>query len=94
MKQVEVTKITIKIGDKEIQLTPAEARELQRVLTDTIGDGHRAINPVIVPYPFPVIHPYSPYPFWEVTWYTGQPDSTSGKMAGCEVTYSLGQTAA
>lgn len=36
-ERVEVSGINIKIGDKEIPLTPAQAKELQDVLNDMFG---------------------------------------------------------
>jgi hypothetical protein len=37
-KKIEVSEIKIKIGDREIPLTLAEAKELQKILNDTFGE--------------------------------------------------------
>lgn len=90
MKQVEVTKIIVKINDKEIQLAPAEARELQRVLDDTLGAQRGKDKPIIVPCPVSYTYSYPrTYPYWEVIWVGGNTDSTGGKLPAREVTYSL-----
>ena len=84
-KKVEVSKINIKIGDKEIPLTLGEAKELQELLNKTFGEEKTVYvpgrsYPVTIPYPIP----YQPYrPYWEITWDSGIEN---------EMTYSLSDT--
>ena len=65
--QVEVNRIVLKVGGKEIPLRVEEARELKRLLIDLLGHDP---NTVYVPYPT-----YPSYPVWlPQHWYY----STSG----------------
>ena len=61
---VEVTEIKIRIGNREIVLTPGEARTLRDVLNDLIGPG--AAEPVYIPYPIQTQPLTSPWhePIW------------------------------
>ncbi len=43
-KQVSITKINIKIGETEISLTPEQAKELQGILNETLGEKQQVIN--------------------------------------------------
>jgi hypothetical protein len=40
-KEIEISKIIIKIGKKEIKLSPKEAKQLQTALNDTLGANTR-----------------------------------------------------
>lgn len=75
--QVEVSKINIKIGKKEISLSLGEANELMELLNETFGKGETVYlpgSPIIYPYPSPY---RTTWPnFWEIT--TG--DSSSGSI--------------
>ena len=78
-KQVEISKINIKIGTKEIPLTLSEAQELQQILNDTFG------KTVVIPSsPIVIERPVYPYPrrYWEVTWGTDTGSLTYSLMAG------------
>jgi len=55
----EIKKIVLEIGDKEIELTPDEAKELKDVLNNLFGEK----DIVYIPKPYPVYHPY---PHWWV----------------------------
>ncbi len=56
---VKVTLIKVKIGSREIELTPDEARRLSEVLNDLIGP--KTVQPVYIP-----VQPYPKWnePFW------------------------------
>ena len=66
---VQVTSIRFKVGEREIEFTPDEARALQRALRDVIGDiptgtewskdGQIWIDPNVEPWP---------YPSWSLNW--------------------------
>lgn len=67
-KTVEVKRIVIRIGDKEVSLLPDEARELKDILKAMFGDQAQIIT---VPTPYPVYPWYDytpPYQKWEITW--------------------------
>ncbi len=71
-KKVEVSKISLQIGKKNIELSLDEARELQQILADLLGleTGRKCkeitvipASPVVtVPYPYPV----RPKRYWEI----------------------------
>lgn len=79
--KVEISKINIKIGDKEIPLTLEEAQELRQILDDTFGQK-------MVVYPSTPIYIERPRPwrYWEptITWTT----TTSG-ISSKAATYTL-----
>lgn len=83
--KVEISKINIKIGDKEIPLTLEEAQELRQILDETFGQK-------MVVYPSPPIYIERPYPrpwrYWDtsVTWSNTAGDSS--KAAAYILTYS------
>lgn len=56
----ELKKIVLQIGEKEIELTPDEAKELKKVLGDLFGED----KTVFVPNPYPVYPYYRPYFTW------------------------------
>jgi hypothetical protein len=75
-KEVEISKIIIKIGKKEIKLSLEEARELQATLDDTLGTKETFIIPTYPVYPVveriiervverPQCPPYRIIPMWE-----------------------------
>lgn len=60
---VEIAKVTINLGDKTLELTPDEAKELKHILSELFGS-ERVVN---VPQPYPVyVRPY-PYGYWTVS---------------------------
>lgn len=58
----EITKIKLKIGEVEVELSVEDARDLKRALCDLFGEKQLA---PIVPSPYPV--PY-PVPVWPRPW--------------------------
>lgn len=67
-KSVVVSRIVIRIKDRELSLTPEEARELRDILERTVGPNTQSIKEY-VPYPvYP--HVYPPIPYWDTTIYT------------------------
>lgn len=62
-KEIKVSKIIINVGDKEIRVTPDEAKELYNVLSDLLGK--KEVNPYfypLIPY-YPKI--YKDYWIWD-----------------------------
>ena len=68
MSEISISKINIRIGKKEVELTPDEAKELQEILNETFGKKEI----VYIPSPYPVVQPvqpvYPPYRYWEITY--------------------------
>jgi len=59
-EKIEIKEITIKIGRRELKLTPEEVRELHNKLGDLLGKKNGV---QLVPY-----YPYYPvYPWWQPT---------------------------
>lgn len=72
--KVGILKINIKIGDKDITLSPEEAQELRQILDDTFGPKTVFLPsmPIIIEWPVAA----RPYRSWEpITWTC----STAGK---------------
>jgi hypothetical protein len=63
----EIKKIVLKIGDKEISLSPQEAKELKSVLNELFGDPITVREVHHLDWKLPYI-PASPYfgPMWQV----------------------------
>ena len=81
MDNVNISKINIKIGKKEISLTLEAAKELQRILNDIFGDTVFVPNcPITIPY---TVYPCPSYPSWEFTWATGTAVGTGGETLTC-----------
>jgi hypothetical protein len=92
---VKVEKIVIKIGDKEEEYTLEEAKKLQKLLNDLLGNKESIYIPV--PYSVPVPQPYIPYPYtvpytvpntspyWTITWGTSG-TSTNTPTVFCNIT--------
>lgn len=94
-KKVEVTKIVIRMGDKDAELTIEQARELKDALDSLLGTKGETVY-VPHPYPYPVPQPYPYYwrkRYWigEVDWntYTTISGTTTDRPTGTTVTYSL-----
>jgi len=65
-KTVEIEKIVIRVGQKEIPLSLQEAKELQEILNKTFGSGDRTIY---VDRPWIIERPYfPPYHYWGITY--------------------------
>ena len=65
----EITKLTLRIGERELELTLAEARELLCVLRDML-EGPTPFIPLPRPAPYP-----EPWPYPETTCTTSGPNS-------------------
>jgi hypothetical protein len=80
--KVKISKINIKIGDKEIPLTLEEAQELRQILDDTFGQKtvFYPSTPVIIERPY--VRPY-PYPYWSISY-----ENTTG-VIGSAATFTL-----
>jgi hypothetical protein len=66
-KKIEVTKVVIRIGDKPVELTIDQARELKDALNELLGSKETVYlpsSPVIIDRPYP--YPYTPY--WTITY--------------------------
>ena len=80
MDNVNISKINIKIGEKEISLTLEAAKELQRILNNTFGNTVFVPNcPITIPYP---VYP-SPCPSWKIGYWTGTTTDTSVETLTC-----------
>ncbi len=67
--KVKIDKINIKIGDQEIPMTLAQAKELQELLNDTFGKTYRLGNPIYIERPVrPWRSSYNPLPYWGVSY--------------------------
>ena len=87
MSEVSISKINIKIGKKEVELTPDEAKELQEILNETFGKKETVYIPGS---PIYIERPYiRPYPYWTVTY-----GNTSQPTSGGTLTYSLSSSKA
>ena len=70
-----IEKLRLVIGDKRIELSLGQARDLQRVLNELFREPLQVqtvpVSPVFVPvpYPEPARNPYGPY--WETTYCGG-----------------------
>ena len=64
MKKVSIEKITIKIGNQTLELTPDEAKELKFQLDGFIGiKEYIPYYPITIPY----VEPQPYYPTWTTT---------------------------
>jgi hypothetical protein len=68
VKSVEIKYICIQIGDKEIKITPEEAKNLRDKLSEVLGNNTVQVitvpAPITIPYT-PYIPPYQPiFPTW------------------------------
>lgn len=86
-EKVEVSKIVVKMGKKEVELSLAEAKELQELLNDTFGKKETVYIPGS---PIYIERPYiRPYPYWTVTY-----GNSSQPTSGGALTYSLSSSKA
>ena len=78
-KEVIVSKIVFKMGDVSVELSLEEAKELQKLLNDTLGKQESVFVPTVMSYP---VYP-RPYPwgYYEVSY-----DTTDGNSS---VAYEL-----
>ena len=81
--KVEIKKVVIKIGDKELSLSIDEAKELKTILNQTFGGGETIYVPTVIrEYP-----PYV-YPHWTITYGdSNTKDYSSGTMLFSANTY-------
>ena len=61
MKSVDISRVVIDIGGKEIELSLDEAKELKDILNETFGNKQ---EPIYIPSPYPVYEPWR-YRHWE-----------------------------
>ncbi len=59
MSKIKLEKIVLEVGEKKIELSLEEARDLKDILKDLLGDGTGGY-PVYVPY----TEPYRISPIW------------------------------
>lgn len=59
---VKISKIELKIGDKTISLSPEEAKELNKMLSDLFGTNPAIVKEIIYHEHYP-LHPW-PYVYW------------------------------
>ena len=86
-EKVSVSKIVVKMGKKEVELTLEEAKELQELLNDTFGKKETVYIPGS---PIYIERPYHwTYPRWEVTY-----GNTSKFQSDGTLTYSLSSSKA
>lgn len=82
--KIEIKKIVIKVGEKELSFSLEEAKELQDILNKTFGGEKTVWFPsypiyIEVERPYRIVSPYNPYlPTWPtyVTWGTTITDGT------------------
>lgn len=80
--KAKIKKIDFEIGDKKFSLTPAEAKELKKILNEMFGEDKLVYSPpVIVKELVPWVQPTYPYRWWDV----GYGDST-GTITICNTT--------
>jgi hypothetical protein len=79
--KIKVSKIVLKVGDKTVELTLEQAKEMQQILSDLFKD-----TPLTSPAPIyidrPVYIPYRDnttpaYPFWQPQFWCGNIESRS-----------------
>jgi hypothetical protein len=64
--EVKIDKIVIKIGYKELVLSPEEAKELREILNANFGEKEKEY--IYIPQPYPVYPLVNPWRHWEVRW--------------------------
>jgi len=87
VKDVEITKVVVKMGETEVGLSINQARELLEALSDLLGEEKG--ETVYIPQPYPV-YPYT-RPHWEYVqpWITY---SDNTQYCSGTVTYNLTDT--
>ena len=58
--KVEISKVSVKIGEQAIELTLEQAKELRDILNDTFGEKVvvRPYSPIIIDRPYPYVYPH------------------------------------
>jgi hypothetical protein len=69
---VEIQKVVLKIGKKEIELSLAEAKELQELLNDTFGKVSIVREPIYIERPWRIY----PTPWYGTYWTTNVTNGT------------------
>lgn len=90
-EEIQVTKIIIKMGEKDAELTIEQARQLKDALVELLGEKEKT---VYIPSPYIVERPYPyRYPYWYVTWGTDSATAKDENITSYDmtVTYSLNQ---
>jgi len=66
-KQIEISRIVIRVGDTELSLSVEQARELRRVLDDVLGSKEVTLGFYPnYPAPIPIYPVYPTDPYWTV----------------------------
>jgi hypothetical protein len=84
-KKIEIKKLVLQIGEREITLTPAEAEKLHAALGELFSDKQAPalviketqLIPVAAPYPL-----YIPGPYYTPIWYWQGPTITCTTTGG------------
>jgi hypothetical protein len=86
---VKINKVVLKIGEKEVNLSVDDAKELMRLLMDTFGEKETKVITIpqiiereVYPWEIHYIPPYY-YPPWKVTW----GGTTAGYSTGTSITF-------
>lgn len=61
---VTIDKITVTIGNRKLELTLAEARQLKQILDDTLEPKINYPAPIVIERHTPDPFPYRPQPMW------------------------------
>ncbi len=94
----EIKKIVLKIGDKELEITLDEAKELKDLLVKTFGSDNINYIPFTYPQPYYPVYPrpYYPYPDYGPTAVPWNPNtspyiitSSSGTTFDPNVTFKV-----
>lgn len=65
--EMKIEKISIKMGDKTVELTLEQAKELKDILNDTFPEP--VVNqPATFPYPIYIERPYPYWKQWDTVW--------------------------
>ncbi len=66
MSKTEISKIVIKVGEKEFELSLKEAHELRNILNDTFPDEEIQLIQTTIPVPIYIKSPDRPYRPFEI----------------------------
>lgn len=90
MNDIQITKITVKIGKKEVELTVEQAKELRAELKRLLGSDETIYIPAL---PEPYHPPYNPYvnPPYIITWCETVPSTAGNSLTNAaDKTYYIG----
>lgn len=73
--KTEITQLKIRIGNREIELTPDEARQVHDELAKLFAPPPPVVSPIIIQQPLPWSQPWWQSPItceppspWQITW--------------------------